>query len=204
MKKVSVIIPLYNEEKYITTCVESVINQTYKNIEIIVVDDKSTDNSLKVLEKIKDKRLKIIKLPENKGVANARNKGVEAATGSYLCFLDSDDFWDKYKIEKQIKYIKNKAFVYSKYAYTDKDGNIIKVANVAKKLSYQEALKNTCIFTSTVMFDLTKIKSIPYIIAKTAELIDLLLLENTLDIDYVLSYINVLGEKNIYNYQHCI
>ena len=157
MKKVSVIIPLYNEEKYITTCVESVINQTYKNIEIIVVDDKSTDNSLKVLEKIKDKRLKIIKLPENKGVANARNKGVEAATGSYLCFLDSDDFWDKYKIEKQIKYIKNKAFVYSKYAYTDKDGNIIKVANVAKKLSYQEALKNTCIFTSTVMFDLTKI-----------------------------------------------
>ena len=157
MKKVSVIIPLYNEEKYITTCVESVINQTYKNIEIIVVDDKSTDNSLKVLEKIKDKRLKIIKLPENKGVANARNKGVEAATGSYLCFLDSDDFWDKYKIEKQIKYIKNKAFVYRKYAYTDKDGNIIKVANVAKKLSYQEALKNTCIFTSTVMFDLTKI-----------------------------------------------
>ena len=103
MKKVSVIIPLYNEEKYITACVESVINQTYKNLEIIIVDDKSTDNSLKIVKNIKDKRIKIISLKKNAGVANARNKGVEAATGDYICFLDSDDFWDKTKIEKQIK-----------------------------------------------------------------------------------------------------
>lgn len=157
MKKVSVIIPLYNEEKYIIECIESVINQTYKNLEIIVVDDKSTDNSLNKLKKIKDKRLKIIKLNKNAGVANARNKGVEKATGDYICFLDSDDFWDKHKIEKQIDYIKDKAFIYSRYAYTNKYGKVMKIAKVAKQLTYKQALKNTCIFTSTVMFDMTKV-----------------------------------------------
>ena len=91
--KVSVIIPLYNEEKYILECINSVINQTYKNLEIIIVDDKSTDNSLKILEQIKDDRIKTIKLDKNSGVAHARNKGVEVSTGDYICFLDSDDFW---------------------------------------------------------------------------------------------------------------
>lgn len=157
MKKVSVIIPLHNEEKYIKECIESVINQTYKNLEIIVVDDKSTDNSLKELKKIKDERIKVIKLKENQGVSNARNKGVEKATGDYICFLDSDDFWDKDKIKKQIKFIKDKTFIYSRYAYTSKDGKVIKEAKVAKQLNYKQALKNTCIFTSTVMFDMSKV-----------------------------------------------
>lgn len=157
MKKVSVIIPLYNEEKYIKECIESVVNQTYKNLEIIIVDDCSTDNSLKVVKKIKDDRIKIIKLKENKGVANARNVGVEKATGDYICFLDSDDFWSKDKIKKQVKFIKGKSFIYSSYAYTNKDGQVIKVAKVAKKLAYKDAIKNTCIFTSTVMFDMNKV-----------------------------------------------
>lgn len=157
MKKVSVIIPLYNEEKYIKECLESVINQTYKNLEIIVVDDNSTDNSLKIVKEIKDKRIKVIKLKQNNGVANARNKGVEKATGDYICFLDSDDFWVKDKIKKQIKFIKGKAFIYSRYAYTTRDGKVIKEAKVAKKLAYKDALKNTCIFTSTVMFDMSKV-----------------------------------------------
>lgn len=158
MKKVSIIIPMYNEEKYIKECLESVINQTYKNLEIIVVDDKSKDNSVKEVKKIKDERIKIIKLKENGGVANARNAGVEKATGDYLCFLDSDDFWENDKIEKQIKFIKGKAFIYGRYAYTSKEGNVIKIARVAKKLTYKDALKNTCIFTSTVMFDMKKVK----------------------------------------------
>jgi len=158
MKKVSVIIPLYNEEKYIIDCINSVINQTYKNIEIIIVDDKSTDNSLKKIKKIKDKRIKIIKLKENKGVSNARNIGVEVSTGDYICFLDSDDFWNKEKLEKQLKFIKDKAFIYSDYIYTKANGKPIKKAKVPKSLTYKEALKNTCIFTSTVMFDMSKIE----------------------------------------------
>ena len=155
--KVSVIIPLYNEEKYILECINSVINQTYKNLEIIIVDDKSTDNGLKLLEKIKDDRIRIIKLDKNSGVACARNKGIEVSTGDYICFLDSDDFWVKEKIEKQLKFIENKAFIYSDYMYTKANGEEIKKAVVPKSLNYKQALKNTCIFTSTVMFDMHKI-----------------------------------------------
>lgn len=157
MKKVSVVIPLYNEESYIEECINSVINQTYKNFEIIIVDDNSIDDSLKVVKKIKDKRIKIIELKENKGVSNARNVGVEYSTGDYLCFLDSDDYWRYDKIEKQIKFIKNKSFIYSNYMYVDKYGKKIKEVIVPNKLTYHEALKNTCIFTGTVMFDMSKI-----------------------------------------------
>lgn len=157
MKKVSVIIPLYNEENYIKECIMSVLNQSYDNLEIIVVDDKSTDNSLMMVNKIKDRRIKIIELEKNKGVANARNKGIEIASGDYICFLDSDDFWEKDKLIKQIEFIKDKAFIYSDYMYTDKKGNKIKRVNVPKSLTYRQALKNTCIFTSTVMFDMNKI-----------------------------------------------
>ena len=157
MKKVSIIIPLYNEEKYIKECVNSVVNQTYKNIEIIVINDKSTDNSLNELKSIRDKRIKIIDLKENKGVSNARNLGVKEANGEYICFLDSDDFWHKDKLKKQIKFIKNKAFIYSDYMYTKANGENVKKVVVPKSLIYKEALKNTCIFTSTVMFDMKKI-----------------------------------------------
>lgn len=158
MEKVSVIIPLYNEEKYITKCIKSVIGQTYKNLEIIVIDDKSTDGSLNKLSKIHDNRIKIIKLDKNQGVSHARNKGVEAASGEYICFLDSDDFWDKFKIEKQLEFIKDKTFIYSSYAYTTKEGKVKKIAKVDSELSYSKALKNTCIFTSTVMFDMKYIQ----------------------------------------------
>lgn len=157
MKKVSIIIPLYNEEKYIKECVRSVVNQTYKNIEIIVIDDKSTDNSLNELKSIKDKRIKIIELKENKGVSNARNIGIKEATGDYICFLDSDDYWVKDKIEKQVNFIKDKEFIYSDYMYINKNGKTIKRVKVPLKLTYKEALKNTCIFTGTVMFNMKKI-----------------------------------------------
>lgn len=157
MKKISVIIPLYNEEKYIKECINSVINQTYKNIEIIVVDDKSTDNSLNELKSIKDKRIKIIELKENKGVSNARNIGIKEAKGDYICFLDSDDFWRRDKLKKQIKYIQDKAIIYSDYVYTNANGKTIKQVIVPKKMTYKDALKNTCIFTSTVMVDMNKI-----------------------------------------------
>ena len=92
MDKVSIIIPMYNSEKYILDCLNSIINQTYRNIEVIVVDDCSTDNSVKLVKSLKDERIKLIKQKKNKGVSKARNKGVYNSTGSYLCFLDSDDY----------------------------------------------------------------------------------------------------------------
>ena len=91
MVKVSVIIPVFNVEKYINECVDSVINQTLTDIEIICVNDGSTDNSLNLLKQIPDPRIKIIS-QENKGLAAARNEGMKHAKGEYITFLDADDF----------------------------------------------------------------------------------------------------------------
>lgn len=158
MKKVSVIIPMHNSSKHIDECISSVLNQTYENLEIIVVDDKSSDNSVEIVEAKKDSRIKIIKLSENVGAAKARNVGIKEASGEYICFLDSDDYWDKEKIYKQIKFIEqnNYSFIYSEYAYLK--NNKIKIAHVPKWMNYEKALKNTAIFTSTVMFNMKYLK----------------------------------------------
>lgn len=98
---VSVVIPVYNVEKYIEDCLLSVINQTYKNLEIICVDDCGQDNSMKIVKEYakKDKRIKIIKHKKNKGLGAARNSGLEKAEGEYIFFIDSDDWIEKNCIE---------------------------------------------------------------------------------------------------------
>lgn len=152
MKKVSVIIPVYNSEKYLKQCLDSVLSQTYKNLEIICIDDCSTDKSVKIIKSINDSRIKLIKLKTNSGAGVCRNKGIDVATGDYICFLDSDDYWYLDKIEKQINFIENKAFIYSKYLYLN--GNNTHVARVPKILTYKGLLKNSAIFTSTVMLNM--------------------------------------------------
>ena len=96
MPKVSVIVPCYNVEKYICTCLDSLLNQTLRDIEIICVDDKSPDNVLEILHQYakRDSRIRVIELPENAGVSVARNTGIDAATGKYIGFVDPDDYVD--------------------------------------------------------------------------------------------------------------
>ena len=91
---ISVIIPVYNDEEYLHVCINSVINQTYSNLEIICVDDDSSDSSYEILKYFanKDSRIKILKNETNKGLGYNRNKGMEVATGKYISFLDSDDW----------------------------------------------------------------------------------------------------------------
>lgn len=98
---VSIIIPVYNTEKYLKNCLESVINQTYKNLEIICIDDGSTDKSLEVLKQFeaKDNRIKVIS-QNNQGVSAARNQGLDNANGKYLMFVDSDDWIESSMIEE--------------------------------------------------------------------------------------------------------
>lgn len=161
--KVSVIIPMYNSEKYIDECVKSVINQTYTNLEIIIIDDCSTDSSLSVVEKIADDRIKLIKLEKNVGVSAARNTGIDAATGDYLCFIDSDDLWVKEKIEKEVEFIKknNYDFIYSDYAFFNENAEELKKYRrvvVPRKIQYEQAIRNTTIFISTVMLNLHSLK----------------------------------------------
>ena len=103
---VSIVIPVYNVENFVKDTLSSVCNQTYKNIEIICVDDGSTDNSLSVLNfySEKDKRIKVLS-QSNSGVSAARNNGIRAAEGEYICFLDSDDFMHPQNVELQVKAI---------------------------------------------------------------------------------------------------
>lgn len=98
--KISIIVPVYNVEKYLRECLESLINQTYKNIEIILINDGSTDSSLKICQqyKKKDTRIKLID-KKNEGVSKARNIGIKEATGKYIIFVDSDDYLNSNAIE---------------------------------------------------------------------------------------------------------
>lgn len=100
----SVIIPLYNKELSIGNTIQSVLNQTYQDYEIVIVNDGSTDSSLQVVEKINDSRIRIINKP-NRGVSSARNRGIKEAKYEWIAFLDGDDLWDPNKLEELYKII---------------------------------------------------------------------------------------------------
>ena len=131
MPKVSVIIPVYNAEKFISETIESVIAQTYQDWEIIAVDDGSTDKTLEILkehEKKLSKKLRVI-TQKNSGVSIARNTGVAAANGEYIAFLDHDDLWMPRKLEKQVKLLDSNrtlGLVYSDSYQIDGAGNLKK------------------------------------------------------------------------------
>ena len=103
----SVVIPLYNKEANVAKTISSVLNQTYQNFDVIIVNDYSTDNSLGVVKAIHDHRIKIIEHSENKGVSSSRNTGINAATNPYIAFLDADDQWDPVYLETIWNLVKN-------------------------------------------------------------------------------------------------
>lgn len=110
--KVSVVVPAYNVEKTISKTIGSIIQQTHKNLEILVVDDKSTDNTILELKSINDTRIKLIAKEINTGVSDTRNIGVNNATGEVIAFIDGDDYWNKMFIEETLSYmIKNNTVV---------------------------------------------------------------------------------------------
>lgn len=104
MPKISVVIPVYNVEEFLSACLDSIINQTYKNLEIICIEDCSTDNSAQILKeyKQKDSRIKIIYNKENKGLSAVRNIGIDNSNGEYIYFIDSDDWIDNDYIENLV------------------------------------------------------------------------------------------------------
>lgn len=157
---VSVVIPVYNAEKFIEETISCVSNQTWQEWEILLIDDGSRDNSGVMLDKLAktDERLRVFHL-EGGSAAKARNVGTKHARGRYLAFLDADDLWEKDKLEKELAFLKEKdaAFVFTGYEFADETGKGTgKVVRVPKQLTYKEALKNTTIFTSTVLFDMKK------------------------------------------------
>ena len=160
MKKdmVSIITPVYNCERLLSKTIESVINQTYDNWELLLVDDCSSDNSATIAKKYvkKDKRVKYIKLKQNSGAAVARNTALENSKGRFVAYLDSDDLWKPEKLEKQVRFmVDNKcAFTCTDYEKIDENGNSLnKIIKIPKKVNYNLFLRNTIIQTVGVMID---------------------------------------------------
>ena len=125
MEKISVIMPVYNVERFVRQSIESVLNQTYKNIELIIVDDGSKDSSGKICDEYskKDERIKVIH-KENQGISCARNDGMDIATGKYIMFIDSDDFYEENSCEVLYNEIEkyDADYVVGNYIHTTHDG----------------------------------------------------------------------------------
>lgn len=161
---ISIIVPVYNAEKFIRETMDCVIAQTYPCWELLLVEDGSRDNSVEIIETyIRDsgeERIRLICQPENMGAAKARNRGLQEAKGRYIAYLDADDLWLPEKLEHELAFIREKdaAFVFTGYEFADENGKGTgKIVHVPETLNYRQALSNTTIFTTTVMFDTQKI-----------------------------------------------
>ena len=159
--KVSIIIPVHNAEKFIGKTIESVLNQTYKNWEMLLFNDKSKDDSLKIIKKYseKDERIKVIDSKENVGVVVARNKLIEIATGEFIAFLDADDYWREQKLEKQIKYMKEQNALISctEYIRVTEDEKEINDIIIKEIITYEDMLKNNYLGCLTVVYNANKL-----------------------------------------------
>ena len=160
-EKISIIVPMYNAEKFIGKTIESVLAQTYQNWEMLIMNDVSTDNSLAIVSLYakKDERIKIVNTEKNVGVVKGRNFLIDLASGKYIAFLDADDYWHNEKLEKQIKFMKEKNASISCTEYTRVKENEEKINDVIIKeeISYNDMLKNNYLGCLTVIYDAKKI-----------------------------------------------
>lgn len=158
---VSIIMPAYNCDDFIGITLDSVIAQTYKNWEVIVVDDCSTDNTAAVVKSYieKDPRIKYHKLERNSGAAVARNTAIDIARGRFIAFLDSDDVWLPTKLEKQIRFMLLNGYNFTCTSYTkiDEKGNLLKDYRKANNKSDYDGVLRTCPGNSTVIYDSSKL-----------------------------------------------
>lgn len=120
---VSIIMPSWNTGKFIAEAIQSVVDQTYKNWELLIVDDCSTDNTDRIVASFYDKRIRYLKNKKNRGAALTRNKALYEAQGEWIAFLDSDDLWLPEKLEKQIDFMKTNGYVFSYHKYMKIDEN---------------------------------------------------------------------------------
>lgn len=161
---VSIIVPVYNVEKYIVQTIDTVRAQTYDKWELLLIEDGSSDSTVQkieeYIEQTNDIRIRLIKQPENMGAARARNRGLKEAEGQFIAYLDADDLWMPEKLEKELTFMKEReaAFAFTGYEFANEQGvGTGKVVKVPDTLTYKEALKNTTIFTTTVIFDTARI-----------------------------------------------
>ena len=169
---VSIIMPYFNKKKYVRYSVLSVLNQTFKNFELIIVYDNKTNNELKFINKIKklDKRIKVIKNKANIGAGLSRNVGIDHAKGVYLAFLDADDLWHKNKLFEQIKFMRKKNIEISHTSYEIIDDDLtIRGTRQAKLMNYKKLIKSCDIGLSTVIIKKSLIKNLRFPNLETKE-----------------------------------
>jgi teichuronic acid biosynthesis glycosyltransferase TuaG len=155
---VSIITPTYNAEKFIRATIESVQNQTYQNWEMILVDDASTDETVKIISDFaeKDSRIKLFKFEKNSGNGFARNIALEKAVGKYIAYLDADDLWFPNKLEKQIEFLEenNLHFTFSFYDCIDEEGNSLnRRVEAPINLTYDELFFCNYVGNLTAIYD---------------------------------------------------
>lgn len=162
---ISVVVPVYNLEKYIVATLDSILAQDVDDMEIVLVDDMSKDSSVSVIKEYAsshpDAGIRLIEPGEKLKACGARNRGIREARGRYIAFLDGDDLWTPDKLKKQIAFMEEKGcgFSFTGYEFADESGAPMgKIVKVPKNITYHQALKNTTIFTSTVIFDTQIVK----------------------------------------------
>lgn len=162
---ISIITPVYNAKAYIEETIETVINQTEHDWEWIIAEDCSTDGTREFLRErlslLQDSRIILIEMEQNVGAARARNRALKQASGRFIAYLDADDLWETTKLEKELAFLleKQAAFVFTGYEFADENGvGTGKIVKVPNTITYKQALQNTTIFTTTVLFDTEKIE----------------------------------------------
>lgn len=171
---VSIIMPSYNAEAFISQSIESVLQQTYPNWELIITDDQSSDRTPEIVKSYcaHEPRIKFAVAPEHSGIAGTRNQSISRVQGRFVTFLDNDDLWVPDKLEKQVHFLLDNdlAFVYTAYELMNEDGTpkgkTIKTAGI---IDYNKYLKNTIIGCGTIMLDLNKIGSLEMPINATSD-----------------------------------
>ncbi len=198
-KLVSIIMPSFNSAEFIGETIDSVVNQTYTNWEIIIIDDCSSDNTKEIVEcyQEKDNRIKFLQLKENSGAAVARQYGIDNASGDYIAFLDSDDLWLADKLSKQINFMKENNYACTCTSYEKFKDNISKkIVAPPLKTSYKMMLLNDLVGNSTVIInkELVGEIKIPNIKKRNDVALWLYLLKK---IDYIYGFREVLMKYRI-------
>ena len=164
--KIDIIIPNYNNGEFLDKSIRSVIKQSFRNWRIYIVDDNSNDNSRSILKKYKNnKKIKLYYLKKNMGPSYCRNYAISKSKSELIAFLDSDDFWAKDKLKKQIEFMKrNKlAFTFTDYIpFFNQSDRYLKATNIDKSLNYNQFIHNSSIGTSTMIVKRSIIKNIRF------------------------------------------
>ena len=156
MPDVSIITPCYNSSKFLQQTVDSVLNQTFTDWEWLITDDKSTDNSVEIIRKVNDERIKLTVAEKNGGAGHARNLSLEKATGRFITFLDADDFWEPNFLEEMVSFMKkeNAELAYSNYSRCD-ENLIPKIEDFKadKNVTFNNLLKTCRLSLLSSMYD---------------------------------------------------